>query len=61
MATRFGHVNLIADDWRALAQFYVEQFDCVPVPPERDYSSPDLATGTGVENAARRRRRAAGR
>lgn len=50
--TRFGHVNVIADDWRALAQFYVELFDCVPVPPERDYSGPDLAAGTGVEGAA---------
>lgn len=52
MATRFGHVNAIADDWRALARFYVEQFGCVPVPPERDYSGPDLAAGTGVEGAA---------
>ena len=52
MATRFGHVNLIADDWRALAAFYGELFDCVPVPPERDYSGRDLSAGTGVENAA---------
>jgi len=52
MSTRFGHVNLIADDWGSLARFYIELFDCVPVPPERDYSGPDLSAGTGVENAA---------
>ena len=52
MGTRFGHVNLIADDWRALADFYVEQFGCIFVPPERDYSGADLAAGTGVEGAA---------
>jgi predicted enzyme related to lactoylglutathione lyase len=29
----FGHVNLVARDWRALAAFYQRVFDCVPVPP----------------------------
>ena len=52
MGIRFGHVNLIADDWRALANFYTEQFGCVFVPPERDYSGTDLSAGTGVEEAA---------
>lgn len=52
MGTRFGHVNLIADDWRALVDFYTEQFGCVFVPPERDYSGADLAAGTGVEGAS---------
>jgi catechol 2,3-dioxygenase-like lactoylglutathione lyase family enzyme len=51
---RFGHVNLIARDWRALADFYIELFGCVIVPPERDYSGPDLARGTGVPGAALR-------
>jgi predicted enzyme related to lactoylglutathione lyase len=51
---RFGHVNLIADDWRSLARFYTELFGCEPVPPERDYSGPDLAAGTGVEGASLR-------
>jgi catechol 2,3-dioxygenase-like lactoylglutathione lyase family enzyme len=54
MNARFGHVNLIADDWRALAYFYIENFECTPVPPERDYSGADLSAGTGVENAALR-------
>jgi catechol 2,3-dioxygenase-like lactoylglutathione lyase family enzyme len=51
---RFGHVNLIADDWPALARFYGDVFGCVPVPPERDYSGPDLEAGTGVAGAALR-------
>ncbi len=51
---RFGHVNLIARDWRGLARFYTDLFGCVPVPPERDYSGPDLERGTGVPGAALR-------
>ena len=51
---RFGHVNLIADDWRKLAEFYVERFGCVIVPPERDYSGGDLERGTAVHGAALR-------
>lgn len=48
---RYGHTNLIARDWRALAAFYEDVFGCVPAPPERDYSGPDLDAGTGVSGA----------
>jgi catechol 2,3-dioxygenase-like lactoylglutathione lyase family enzyme len=51
---RFGHVNLISRDWRALADFYTRLFGCELVPPERDYSGDDLAAGTGVPGAALR-------
>ena len=51
---RFGHVNLIADDWRRLADFYQRVFGCEPVPPERDYAGPDLERGTGVPGASLR-------
>jgi predicted enzyme related to lactoylglutathione lyase len=51
---RFGHVNVIARDWRSLADFYTRVFGCEFVPPERDYSGPDLAAGTGVPDAALR-------
>lgn len=51
---RYAHTNLIARDWRALARFYETHFGCVPVPPERDYSGPDLEAGSGVPNAALR-------
>jgi predicted enzyme related to lactoylglutathione lyase len=48
---RYGHTNLIAEDWRALATFYVEQFGCTPVPPERNFKGPDLERGTGIPGA----------
>jgi catechol 2,3-dioxygenase-like lactoylglutathione lyase family enzyme len=51
---RFGHVNVIARDWRALADFYVRMLGCELVPPERDYRGDDLAAGTGVPGAALR-------
>ena len=51
MSTRYTHTNIIATDWRTLADFYVEVFECVPVPPERDQSGEWLARGTGVAEA----------
>jgi catechol 2,3-dioxygenase-like lactoylglutathione lyase family enzyme len=48
---RYVHTNLIARDWRALARFYQQVFGCKPVPPERDLSGPDLASGTGIAKA----------
>lgn len=54
MPIRYAHTNLIADDWRVLADFYVEVFDCVPVSSERNHRGPlfeDLTgmTGSGVQ------------
>lgn len=49
--SRFAHVNLIAQDWRRLAEFYERVFGCTPVPPERDLSGPWLDDGTGVPGA----------
>lgn len=49
---RFGHVNVIAEDWRRLADFYRRVFGCEFVPPERDYQGDDLSRGTGVTEAA---------
>jgi catechol 2,3-dioxygenase-like lactoylglutathione lyase family enzyme len=51
---RFGHVNLIARDWRRLADFYGRVLGCEFVPPERDYRGPILEAGTGVAGAALR-------
>jgi glyoxylase I family protein len=48
---RYVHTNLIARDWRPLARFYQELFGCLPVPPERDLSGPEMETGTGVAAA----------
>ena len=51
---RFGHVNVIARDWRRLADFYQRLFGMEIVPPERDYRGPDLEAGTGIPGAALR-------
>jgi catechol 2,3-dioxygenase-like lactoylglutathione lyase family enzyme len=51
---RFGHVNLIARDWRRLADFYTRVLGCEFVPPERDYRGPILEAGTGLPGAALR-------
>lgn len=48
---KYGHTNLIARDWKALAKFYQDLFGCVPVPPERDFKGADLERGTGIAGA----------
>jgi len=48
---RYGHTNLIAHDWRALARFYQDLFGCTPVPPERDFRGRDLERGSGIPGA----------
>lgn len=48
---RFGHVNLIARGWRALAEFYERVFGCAPVPPERNYSGPKIEAATALPGA----------
>jgi hypothetical protein len=48
---RYGHTNLIANDWRSLSRFYQEQFGCTPVPPERDFKGRDLERGMGIPGA----------
>lgn len=51
---RFGHVNVIARDWRKLADFYGRVFGMEIVPPLRDYRGPDLEAGTAIAGAALR-------
>ena len=48
---RLAHINLIARDWRRLADFYAEVFGCTPVLPERDLSGPWLDAATGLAGA----------
>jgi len=48
---RYGHTNLIAKDWQALALFYENVFGCIRVPPERHYRGESLERGTGVPGA----------
>ena len=48
---RYVHTNLIARDWRRLADFYQSIFGCVLIPPERHFSGSALEAGTGVPNS----------
>jgi predicted enzyme related to lactoylglutathione lyase len=48
---RYVHTNLIAEDWRSLANFYQQYFGCIPVPPERDFQGEKLERGTGISDA----------
>ena len=48
---KYKHTNIIARDWRKLAQFYEDVFGCVRVPPERHLSGAWLEKGTGVVGA----------
>lgn len=48
---KYVHTNIICEDWQALANFYINVFDCQPVPPARDQSGAWLDQCTGVSNA----------
>jgi len=48
---RYAHTNIITDNWRKLAEFYIEVFDCKPLFPERDLKGEWLDKATGLKNA----------
>lgn len=48
---KYVHTNIIAEDWRKLAQFYIDVFHCKPVYPERDLSGEWVNQLTGIANA----------
>ncbi len=47
---KYAHTNLVAKDWRQLAEFYEDVFGCVPVPPERDYQNKAIEDLTNIPN-----------
>ena len=51
---RFGHVNVIARDWRSLADFYTRVFGCDVRAARARHRGPVLEAGTGVPGAALR-------
>ena len=48
---KYLHTNLIARNWKELAQFYINVFECKAVPPERDLSAEWLGEGVGIPGA----------
>ncbi len=51
MKTKFVHVNIVARDWRRLADFYIKVFGCSPKPPERDLRGLWLDELTSLKDA----------
>lgn len=45
---RFTHTNLIARDWKKLAQFYIDVFGCKPIGKERDLKGKWIDRITGI-------------
>ena len=45
---KYSHTNLVASDWKKIAKFYVDVFDCIPVGPVRRLSGQSVAEGTGL-------------
>jgi predicted enzyme related to lactoylglutathione lyase len=48
---QFVHTNLVARNWRTLAQFYQDVLGCEPVPPERNLAGDWLEAATGLPGA----------
>ena len=48
---KYTHTNIISNDWKKLADFYIKTFDCKIVPPIRNQSGEWLSKGTGVKHA----------
>jgi lactoylglutathione lyase len=51
MSLKFVHTNLVAKDWKSLADFYIKVFECHPKPPERDLQGQWLDQATNLNNA----------
>lgn len=48
---KYAHTNIVSVDWKALADFYVNTFECKIVPPIRNQSGTWLEQGTGLKGA----------
>lgn len=48
---RYAHTNIVSTNWKQLANFYIQTFDCTPVPPQRKQSGAWLDKGLGIKNA----------
>ena len=47
---KFTHTNVIARDWKKLAQFYIDVFGCKPVYPERDLKGAWIDRVTNIKD-----------
>jgi predicted enzyme related to lactoylglutathione lyase len=51
MKAKYRHTNIVAKDWRKVAEFYERVFGCEPVPPERAAVGEWVERCTGVPGA----------
>jgi len=52
MKAKYTHTNIVARDWRKVAEFYEQVLGCEPVPPERNAVGQWVEKLTGVPGAA---------
>jgi predicted enzyme related to lactoylglutathione lyase len=48
---KYVHTNLVAHDWRKLADFYIKVFNCTPLPPERNLKGEWLDKAVNIKDA----------
>jgi catechol 2,3-dioxygenase-like lactoylglutathione lyase family enzyme len=48
---KYAHTNIVAQDWRKLADFYITVFACEELFPRRDLKGAWIEEGTGVAGA----------
>lgn len=48
---KFAHVNLITNNWKKLALFYIQVFDCKPLAPTRNLKGKWLDKATTIANS----------
>ena len=49
---KYIHTNIVAKDWKKLAEFYINVFNCKPLFPERDLYGEKIELATGIKNAS---------
>lgn len=47
----YAHTSIVAKDWKRLARFYEQVFECTPLLPDRDLAGPGVEAATGVPGA----------
>ena len=47
---KYIHTNIIARDWRKLADFYIKVFNCSELSPKRDLKGNWIDESTGIQN-----------
>jgi len=49
---KYVHTNIVAKNWKKLADFYIKIFGCSIVPPIRNYKGKDLDSAVNIKDAA---------